>query len=713
MGKLYELTNKRKSKKGLCSFAQPFALGEVMELTDNIKSLKGIGDKTAELFAKEGIYTVKDLLNFFPRTYIEIPKMSNICDLRAATSVIIRGKITSSPRIFSSKGKNVIMFPFSDQSGSIQVSFFGMPYLKKMLVLGREMILYGRIVLKNGRMILSQPKILSEEDYQKQAGSLMPIYHVTKGLTTSKIQKLIALILEENINLMEYLPENILNEYSLISANEALRKIHIPDSFDSLTRARSRLAFDEFYLFLLRLQILKMEQVDKPVSAKIIRSDKTEKLLKELPYQLTNGQMTALEDIENDMASGYQMNRLVQGDVGCGKTILCFLAMLNSISAGYQAALMAPTEVLATQHYQNIVDLNEKYNLSINPILLIGSMTAKQKKEAKELIGSGKADFIIGTHAVIQDNVEFNNLGMVVCDEQHRFGVGQRMKLLNKGNNTHTLVMSATPIPRTLGLILYGDLDVSVIKELPANRKPIKNTVVGPDYRPKLYKFIEKQISEGRQAYIICPMVEESEEIDAENVMDYSQELRSIFPPYVQIEALHGKMKPKEKDEIMERFTKCETHILVSTTVVEVGVNVPNATVMMIENSERFGLSQLHQLRGRVGRGAEQSYCIFLIGNDSKKAQDRLSIMAKTNDGFEIANEDLKQRGPGDFFGLRQSGLPGFRIADIYSDSIILEQVKSILERQSRLEADKLKLLFEKISTREGYDFMDLHDICL
>lgn len=684
-----------------------------MRLNDHITSLKGVGEKTAQLLEKMGIQTIGQLLYFFPRDYMEIPYITPISDALAKTTVIIKGKIEDTPRVFSSRGKTILMFRVNDGTGSLEVSYFGMPYLKKTYFKGMEVIFYGRTTIKNGRMILAQPKRLTDDDYIGVAGTFQPVYRVPKGLTTSKIQKMVTTILDGNIEMGEYLSEDIINSENLITIKEAIRNIHLPLDMASVNIARTRLAFDEFYLFLMQLQLLKYEN-DKPETDFIISEGCDSKLLlKGLPYELTEGQKNALDDIYHDMKSGFQMNRLVQGDVGCGKTIIAFLSMLNCISMGKQAALMAPTEVLASQHYEDICKMKEKYHLNVNPGLLIGSMTSKEKKEIKKQIISGEIDFLIGTHALIQDSVEFKELALVVCDEQHRFGVGQRLKLLNKGAKPHILVMSATPIPRTLGLILYGDLDVSLITELPANRKPIKNTVVGPEYREKLYQFIGKQISEGRQAYIICPMVEENEDLDIQNVMDYSAGLKEIFPPYVQIEALHGKMKPKEKDEIMSRFARCDTHILVSTTVVEVGVNVPNATVMMVENAERFGLSQLHQLRGRVGRGNEQSYCIFLIGNDSKKAEDRLSIMAKTNNGFEIANEDLKQRGPGDFFGYRQSGMPGFQIADIYSDSIILERVKNIIEKQLRQEPDELKELYSQILDRPYYHFMNLHDVCL
>lgn len=432
-----------------------------------------------------------------------------------------------------------------------------------------------------------------------------------------------------------------------------------------------------------------------------------------LPFALTDGQKQAVEEIKEDMCSGYQMNRLVQGDVGCGKTIVAWMAVLMTVANGYQAAMMAPTEVLAAQHYQDILHMTEKYELPIRPILLTGSMTAKEKKLAKEGIASGEYDLVIGTHALIQDTVVYQNLALVITDEQHRFGVRQRSTLMGKGKEVHVLVMSATPIPRTLGLVLYGDLDVTVIRELPAQRLPIKNAVVDTGYREKAYAFILKQVSEGRQAYIICPMVEEGEMEDLVNVTDYFEELKERFAGTARVAMLHGKMKPKEKDEIMTAFKEHRTDILISTTVVEVGVNVPNATVMMVENAERFGLSQLHQLRGRVGRGDQQSYCMFVIGNDSKKAKERLAILAKTNDGFQIAEEDLKQRGPGDFFGLRQAGLMQFQVADIYTDADLLKRSKEVLDKMEQENVEEFARLYEIFIRQEEMSFIDLHAVCL
>ena len=437
--------------------------------------------------------------------------------------------------------------------------------------------------------------------------------------------------------------------------------------------ARKRLAFEEFFLFILAMRTLKNTKERLPNSFVINNDARTDEFINNLPFKLTNAQIKVWEEVKLNMGSDKLMSRLIQGDVGCGKTIIAVLALMNTAFNGYQAAMMVPTEVLAKQQYKSVCDMFEKYNIALNISLLTGSMTQSAKKKEYERIKSGETDIIIGTHCLIQDSVEYKNLALVITDEQHRFGVNQRKTFSKKGDNPHILVMSATPIPRTLAIILYGDLDISIVDELPLNRLPIKNCVVDENYRPNAYKFIQNQINEGRQVYIICPLVEESDGIEAENVIDYAAKLKKFMQPQVRIDYLHGKMSGSQKNDIMERFVNKETDILVSTTVIEVGVNVPNATVMMVENAQRFGLAQLHQLRGRVGRGKYQSYCIFVSDNKSKKTKERLEILNKSNDGFVIAEEDLRLRGPGDFFGIRQSGEFDFGIADIYADANVLK----------------------------------------
>lgn len=456
-----------------------------------------------------------------------------------------------------------------------------------------------------------------------------------------------------------------------------------------LLTARKRLVFDEFLLFVLAIQLLKEKTEEAPNTFPMKPVWTTEEIIEGLPYDLTGAQKNVWHEIERDLSGHKLMSRLVQGDVGSGKTVIAFLAMVLSAENGFQSALMVPTEVLANQHYEGFLRLMEEQNIaSCHPVLLTGSTTARQKREIYQKIADGEVNVIIGTHALIQEKVEYKNLGLVITDEQHRFGVRQREALTTRGNPPHVLVMSATPIPRTLAIILYGDLDISIIDELPAKRLPIKNCVVGTSYRPKAYSFIEKQVQMGRQAYVICPMVEESEGLEAENVTDYARKLQEVLPGEIKVEILHGKMKPKEKNRIMEAFASGEIQVLVSTTVVEVGVNVPNATVMMVENAERFGLAQLHQLRGRVGRGEHQSYCIFIQGNNEENTSKRLKILNESNDGFYIAGEDLKLRGPGDLFGIRQSGLMEFKIGDIYNDAGILKNANEAAGEILALDLD-------------------------
>ena len=656
-----------------------------MELSDQIISVKGIGEKSAALFYKAGIYTVRDLLDYFPGSYSKLSPIKKINDINKDGRVTVNVRVQTKPALFRVGGKNILKFRVSDDSGSLNVSIFNMPYLKNSIMPGRNAVLNGMYTFKKNGWQLSQPRFMTEEEYRAEAGIMKAVYPQHGALTSAKISKAVNEVMPVISDIEEYLPESVLSSENLIERKEAVKLIHSPVEQADIDAARKRLAFDEVFMFLLRIQLLK-EKEEKESTEVVISEDKrARKLTESLPYELTGAQKKAIEDIDRDMKSGYCMNRLLQGDVGCGKTAVAFISAMKVIDAGYQAAIMAPTEVLAAQHYKDICDMNAAYGLNLKPVLITGALKAAEKREALKQTASGSADIIIGTHALIQEKVEYAKLGLVVTDEQHRFGVRQRLVFGEKGLHPHVLVMSATPIPRTLGLILYGDLDVSIIDELPAKRLPIKNTVLDISWRPKLYSFILKRISEGRQAYIICPMVEENEELDGvSDVESYSEKLRELMPPEIRIDMLHGRMKDEEKKSVMETFSKGETDILVSTTVVEVGVNVPNATVMMIENAERFGLSQLHQLRGRVGRGSEQSYCIFVAGGEgeqSKKALERLDILSKTNDGFKIAEEDLKQRGPGDLFGLRQSGMPLFRMADIYEDSEMIKRCSSLIGR--------------------------------
>lgn len=639
-----------------------------------LRELKGVGEKTENLFQKIGITTAEELLRYYPRTYDIYEEPVEIASAEEDKTVSIRATIATGIYINQIRNLQVLTTTVADASGRLPVAWFNAPYLRGTLKKGSVFILRGKIIRKKGRPQMEHPEIFTPAAYEEIIHSMQPVYGLTKGLSNKMITKLVHQILDTRPLHGEYLPEEIRERYQLADANYAIRTVHFPKNMQELLTARKRLVFDEFLLFVLAIQLLKEKTEEAPNTFPMKPVWTTEEIIEGLPYDLTGAQKNVWHEIERDLSGHKLMSRLVQGDVGSGKTVIAFLAMVLSAENGFQSALMVPTEVLANQHYEGFLRLMEEQNIaSCHPVLLTGSTTARQKREIYQKIADGEVNVIIGTHALIQEKVEYKNLGLVITDEQHRFGVRQREALTTRGNPPHVLVMSATPIPRTLAIILYGDLDISIIDELPAKRLPIKNCVVGTSYRPKAYSFIEKQVQMGRQAYVICPMVEESEGLEAENVTDYARKLQEILPGEIKVEILHGKMKPKEKNRIMEAFASGEIQVLVSTTVVEVGVNVPNATVMMVENAERFGLAQLHQLRGRVGRGEHQSYCIFIQGNNEENTSKRLKILNESNDGFYIAGEDLKLRGPGDLFGIRQSGLMEFKIGDIYNDAGILK----------------------------------------
>lgn len=639
-----------------------------------LRELKGVGEKTEKIFQKIGITTAEELLRYYPRTYDIYEEPVEIASAEEDKTVSIRATIATGIYINQIRNLQVLTTTVADASGRLPVAWFNAPYLRGTLKKGSVFILRGKIIRKKGRPQMEHPEIFTPAAYEEIIHSMQPVYGLTKGLSNKMITKLVHQILDTRPLHGEYLPEEIRERYQLADANYAIRTVHFPKNMQELLTARKRLVFDEFLLFVLAIQLLKEKTEEAPNTFPMKPVWTTEEIIEGLPYDLTGAQKNVWHEIERDLSGHKLMSRLVQGDVGSGKTVIAFLAMVLSAENGFQSALMVPTEVLANQHYEGFLRLMEEQNIaSCHPVLLTGSTTARQKREIYQKIADGEVNVIIGTHALIQEKVEYKNLGLVITDEQHRFGVRQREALTTRGNPPHVLVMSATPIPRTLAIILYGDLDISIIDELPAKRLPIKNCVVGTSYRPKAYSFIEKQVQMGRQAYVICPMVEESEGLEAENVTDYARKLQEILPGEIKVEILHGKMKPKEKNRIMEAFASGEIQVLVSTTVVEVGVNVPNATVMMVENAERFGLAQLHQLRGRVGRGEHQSYCIFIQGNNEENTSKRLKILNESNDGFYIAGEDLKLRGPGDLFGIRQSGLMEFKIGDIYNDAGILK----------------------------------------
>ncbi len=668
-----------------------------------LRELKGVGEKTEKLLGKLGIRTTEDLLRYYPREYDDYREPVRIASLKEGSIQAVMAKPANQVSVTQVKGRQMVSVTVADGSGKIGIRWFNSLYVAGILKKGGTFVFRGKVASWKGKLQMEHPEIYMPEAYEKLLHTLQPVYPLTAGVSNKTIVRFLKMALTDEDLLRDPLPEEIRERYGLSDYAYAVKTIHFPPDRSELLTARRRLVFEEFLLFILSVQLLK-EKTEEAVNAFPMKPVRiTDEVMNHLPYTLTGAQKKAWQEIEGDLGGTGLMSRLVQGDVGSGKTILAFLAMIMTAENGYQAALMVPTEILARQHYDAFLKLMEEQGLSYNAVLLTGSGTAKEKREIYGKIASGEAQIIIGTHALIQKKVEYHSLALVITDEQHRFGVKQREALTTRGDPPNVLVMSATPIPRTLAIILYGDLDISVIDELPANRLPIKNCVVDTSFRPKAYAFILKQVRTGRQAYVICPMVEESDGLEGENVVDTTRNLREIFPEDVSIDFLHGKMSAAEKDQVMERFLRGEIQILVSTTVVEVGVNVPNATVMMVENAERFGLAQLHQLRGRVGRGEYQSYCIFIKVSDDEETARRLEVLNHSNDGFFIAGEDLKLRGPGDLFGIRQSGDMEFRIGDIYNDADLVklasEAAGEILNKDPDLSLEEHKLLRERLSS--------------
>lgn len=661
-----------------------------------IREIKGIGEKTEKLFEKLNIYTAGDLLRYYPRGYDVYEEPVPVSEVEEGKVCTVTGAIFGRVQVAGNRRLPVTTLHVRDLTGTLKAVWFRMPFLRNTFAGGGAVTLRGRVVRKGRELVMEQPEIFyPPQKYEEKSGTLQPIYGLTKGLTNNGVSKAVGQVLK-NLDLSrEVLPEELRMRYGLAEYNYALRGIHFPEDKEVYFHARKRLVFEEFLAFILSLRRLKDSNQRMENNYVMDVDKKVEKLIGELPFSLTGAQRKVWGEIAGDLASDTVMSRLVQGDVGSGKTIVAVLALLNTALHGYQAAMMAPTEVLARQHYESITKLLEEYGIPVKVELLTGSMTAKEKRRAYDRIECGYARIIIGTHALIQSAVNYDCLALVITDEQHRFGVKQREAFAGKGGMPHVLVMSATPIPRTLAIILYGDLDISVIDELPANRLPIKNCVVDTGYRKTAYTFMKKEIAAGRQCYVICPMVEESEQLEAENVQDYGAMLQEEMGPDIRVACLHGKMKPALKDEIMEAFGRNEIQILVSTTVIEVGIDVPNATVMMIENAERFGLAQLHQLRGRVGRGKHQSYCIFMSASRAEETKERLSILRDTNDGFKIASEDLRLRGPGDLFGIRQSGLLNFRLGDVFQDAKILQMANEAADEILKNEEEWVKNLPE------------------
>lgn len=650
-----------------------------MKLSDAITSIKGIGDKTSEAFARLGIFTIDDLLHTYPRNYLTYGEPIAIKDTSVGERQAVFAIISSYVDVRKIRSLSITSITVKDASGTMRITWFNSPFLRNVLHRGDSYVFVGTVKIKNGMRVMEMPEYYKQDVYANMRQEMQPVYPLTQGLSNKTIQKAIMSTRELICQMEDYIPEDVLHDNSLMELSEAYENIHFPMNETILKNAIKRLAFDEFYQFLYDMGTIKKENAKAMNSHVIIQGKAVAEFVATLPYSLTKGQQQAIEDILADMGSDQVMNRLVQGDVGSGKTVVAAASLLACVKQGFQGALMVPTEVLAKQHYEDFVKMFEP--LGIRVACLVGSTPIKQKRHIYESLAQGDIDIIIGTHALIEEKVQYMDLGLVVTDEQHRFGVNQRKKLSAKGSFPHVLVMSATPIPRTLAIIMYADLDISIISELPKGRKPIKNCVVGTNYRETAYKFIAGQVQEGSQVYVICPMVEESDTLDVTNVTQYADTLRSALPATVRVELLHGQMRADEKNTIMERFLQGEIDVLVSTTVIEVGINNPNATVMMVENAERFGLAQLHQLRGRVGRGKKQSYCIFVNGKESEESMERLRVLENSNDGFFIANEDLKLRGPGDFFGIRQSGEVLFTLADIYNHVDMLKLAQDILAK--------------------------------
>ncbi len=653
-------------------------------LNQAITTLNGIGQKRAENFRTLGVFTLNDLLHFYPRTYEDRTNVKKIAEIKDGDTICIRARAVSPLREnFVRKNMYLCSVKVSDGTGFIEIVWFNNRYIKNMFDIKKEYIFYGKATYSN-RMQMHSP-IFEEAENQQLTGRIFPVYSQTSGLTQKNIGAAVVGAIRAG-EPEETLPAKVREKYKLCSLPYAIRNIHFPKDSEALSIAKRRLAFEELFIFQAALRFLR-EDRSSSVSVPLNNTECVNDFIASLPYPLTKAQKRVIEEICNDIKKKTPMSRLVQGDVGCGKTMIAAAAMFVCANSGYTSAMMAPTEILATQHYETLTKLFKPFNIQV--ALITGSMTEKERRMVKEDIKAGKINVIVGTHALISEKTELGNLGLIITDEQHRFGVSQRKSLEQKGKNPHTLIMTATPIPRTLALILYGDLDISVIDELPPGRKKIDTFVVSDDMRVRIYDFLKKEINSGRQAYAVCPAVEASEITGVRDVVSHSKELKKIFGSK-NVEYLHGKMSPKEKDSIMARFKDGEIKILVSTTVIEVGVNVPNASVMIIENAARFGLSQLHQLRGRVGRGCDKAYCILFPGENFSKESPRMEIMKNSSDGFKIAEEDLRLRGPGEFFGARQHGLLAFKIANIYCDTDLLSEtgaaVKELLENDRHLK---------------------------
>ncbi len=661
-----------------------------MEFNASIKYLKGVGEKRAAMLAKLGIFTLWDLLTFYPRIYEDWSKISSIADAPMNETVCIKAIVGTRCREHKiRKGMTLYKTEVTDGETLLDITFFNNKYAAEKLEQGKEYLFLGKITGKGYYKSMVSPEF-EEYDGSKK---MRPIYPQTAGLNSRAIEKLVKTAFSVCDSFSDPLPEDIRNNYCLMGIKQALHNIHFPESEDLLSEARRRLIFEE--LFLLELGLMRLKSKNRRSTAAEMPNDCTGEFMSLLPFELTRAQKRAISQAAEDMKKSIPMNRLLQGDVGSGKTAVSAALIYNCAKNGFQSALMAPTEVLAAQHYKTLAKMFE--NTDINIGLLTGSTPAAEKKKIKAALKSGEISLVIGTHALIQKDVEFKNLGLAVTDEQHRFGVNQRGSLSSKGINPHTLVMSATPIPRTLALIIYGDLDLSILDEMPKGRQKTETYLVSTEIRERAYGYVKKHLCEGRQGYIVCSLVAENEASELTAATELYKDLADGFFKGFSVGLLHGKMKPAKKKAVMDSFSSGETQLLVSTTVIEVGIDVPNAVIMVIENAERFGLSQLHQLRGRIGRGTEKSTCIMISDARNDVTSQRLKILASTTDGFKIADEDLKLRGPGDFFGSRQHGLPELKIADMMTDGEAIRETHAaaseLLKKNPALTGEEYVLL--------------------
>ena len=682
------------------------------DLNKEIQFVKGIGPKRAEKLHKLNIFTLKDLIYYFPRQYEDRSKVKKINQLENEEKVTIKGVITRMDSYSPKKGMNIIRMDMRDDTGYIKLSFFNQEYIKRAFKSGDSIVVFGKVKIENNFKEFVPIEIEHYSSKPQSNCKIEPVYPLTYGLSNKELQGIIRSVLtKEEFKVKEYLPTYILEKYKLCGIDFAVRNIHSPSNKEALKIALYRLVFEEFLILQLGLFYFK-NGVNESSGIEFKENEKLNDIIESLPFKLTKAQNRALSEITQDMTSSKVMNRLVQGDVGSGKTVVALLALASAVLNGYQGALMAPTEILASQHYDSFKEILERFNIKSE--LLVGSLTKKQKEKVLEKVKNQEVDILIGTHALIEDKVEFKNLGIVITDEQHRFGVRQRGRLSNKGDSPDIIVMTATPIPRTLALILYGDLDISIIDELPPGRQPIETIAIEHNRRNEAYEnLVRSEVQKGRQVYVVCPLVEESEKIEATAASELVEELKREFFSDLRVGLLHGKMRPAEKDAIMDDFKNKKLDILVSTTVIEVGVNVPNATLMIIENAERFGLAQLHQLRGRVGRGNHKSYCILIYNSKTEVCKERMAIMEETTDGFKISQKDLEIRGPGEFFGTRQHGLPELKVANIFKHIKILKQAQ--LEARYIIGQDRRLQLKENQKIKEEilYKFSEREEISL